>query len=94
MVRLDRLTMTISRRPAPTSPVGALPRKVSVSPSAASSSVVKVMMPSPPNWKRRSSTPWPRGVNQVAVSTTVRPVTQTALVAVKRAWSGVSRAPV
>ena len=40
MVRLDRLTITTSSGRTPTVPVGALPRKVSVSASAASSSVV------------------------------------------------------
>ena len=40
IVRLDRLTTTTSSAPAPTLPVGALPRNVSDSASAASSSVV------------------------------------------------------
>ena len=40
MVRLERLTITTSRARTPTLPVGALPRKVRLSASAASSSVV------------------------------------------------------
>ena len=40
IVRLDRLTTTTSSAPAPTLPVGALPRNVSDNASAASRSVV------------------------------------------------------
>ncbi|CKY10193.1 Uncharacterised protein [Mycobacterium tuberculosis] len=40
MVRLDRLTTTTSSAPAPTLPVGALPRNVKDSDSAAKSNVV------------------------------------------------------
>ncbi len=47
--------------------------------------VEKVMIPSPPNWNRTRITAWPNGVKYVAVSWTIRPVTQTPDVAVKRA---------
>ena len=44
-----------------------------------------VMMPKPPTWIRARMMTWPNGVQYVAVSTTVSPVTQTADVAVKAA---------
>ena len=50
-------------------------------------SVPKIMIPSPPSWMRPSTTAWPKSDRSVAVSTTVRPVTQVALVAVNRASS-------
>ena len=56
--------------------------------------VVKVMIPRPPSWMRSRSQAWPQAVKYVAVSTTMRPVTQTALVAVKRASSQPSFSPV
>lgn len=46
---------------------------------------VKVIIPKPPSWIRNKIIPLPRLVNAVAVSTTISPVTQTALVDVKKA---------
>ena len=43
-----------------------------------------VTTPMPPIWMRTSSTPWPKRVQVVAVSRTMRPVTHTAEVAVNR----------
>ncbi|MEK6545726.1 MAG: hypothetical protein AABZ28_04265 [Nitrospinota bacterium] len=45
--------------------------------------VEKVIMPSPPNWTSISRTLCPNIVRSFPVSTTVRPVTQTAEVAIK-----------
>jgi hypothetical protein len=47
--------------------------------------VEKVMTPSPPSWMRVRITTCPKGVKYVAVSWTIRPVTQMADVAVNRA---------
>ncbi len=52
--------------------------------------VLKVMIPRPPNWISSRMTDWPTRVYW-AVSTVIRPVTQTAEVAVNRASSGESR---
>ena len=57
-------------------------------------SVVNVMIPSPPSWMRSRTYACPHVVKYVAVSTTMRPVTQTALVAVNRASSQLSSSPV
>jgi hydroxymethylpyrimidine pyrophosphatase-like HAD family hydrolase len=46
---------------------------------------VKVIIPIPPNWMRKRMMMCPTVVNVVATSIVVRPVTHTALVAVKRA---------
>ena len=43
------------------------------------------MTPRPPNWIRKSSTPWPKGLSTELMSTGVSPVTQTAEVARKQA---------
>ena len=43
------------------------------------------MMLSPPTWMRARTTAWPKVDRSEAVSTTMSPVTQTALVAVKTA---------
>jgi hypothetical protein len=56
--------------------------------------VVNVMIPRPPTWIRNRIHACPAVVKYVAVSTTIRPVTQTALVAVKSASSHPSGAPV
>lgn len=47
--------------------------------------VVAVITPSPPSWIRSRRTIWEASVKSLPVSTTVKPVTQTAEVAVKRA---------
>jgi hypothetical protein len=47
--------------------------------------VETVMYPSPPTWIKARITPWPKGDQKWGVSTTIRPVTQTAEVAVNRA---------
>jgi hypothetical protein len=52
-----------------------------------------VMIPSPPSWMRARITDWPKPLNAVAVSTTTRPVTQTAEVAVNRASMKAMRPP-
>ena len=44
---------------------------------------VNVISPRPPSWMRASRKPWPRVERSCATLMTVRPVTQTALVAVK-----------
>lgn len=46
--------------------------------------VVKVTIPRPPNWINARITPCPKGVQKVPVSTTTKPVTQEAEVAVNR----------
>ncbi len=46
-----------------------------------------VMIPNPPIWMSTRITTWPNGDQWVAVSTTTRPVTHTALVAVNTASS-------
>ena len=46
--------------------------------------VVKVTIPRPPNWISARITPCPKGVQKVPVSTTIKPVTQEAEVAVNR----------
>ena len=46
---------------------------------------MKAMIPSPPSWMSSSRKAWPHPVKYVAVSTTMRPVTHTALVAVNSA---------
>jgi hypothetical protein len=51
------------------------------------------MMPRPPSWTRIMMTTWPKSVNAVWVSRTVRPVMQAALVAVNRASRNDSGAP-
>ncbi len=48
----------------------------------------KLISPSPPTWMSESMTACPKGVKTVAVSTTVRPVTHTADVAVNKASRG------
>ncbi len=62
-------------------------------PSAMMISEVKVMIPSPLSWIIASRSACPAGVKWVAVSTTISPVTQMALVAVKRASSHPSSSP-
>ena len=52
-----------------------------------------VMTPSPPSWMRARMTDWPKPLNAVAVSTTTRPVTQTAEVDVNRASMKEMRPP-
>jgi hypothetical protein len=52
-----------------------------------------VMIPSPPSWMRARMTAWPKPLKAVAVSTTTRPVTQTAEVAVNRASTKAIRPP-
>jgi hypothetical protein len=47
--------------------------------------VEKVIIPSPPIWKREMVITWPRVVRSFPLSITTRPVTQTAEVEVKRA---------
>ena len=42
------------------------------------------MIPSPPDWIRTRITAWPKLLQYVGVSTTIRPVTQIAEVAVKK----------
>ena len=59
-----------------------------------SSSVDPAMIPKPPSWISRRMKAWPHPVKYVAVSTTMRPVTHTALVAVKRASSQPRGSPV
>ncbi len=49
-------------------------------PSARITSVVNVRIPSPPSWIRRRTKACPAVVKYVAVSTTISPVTHTALV--------------
>src|SRR6056297_1835942 len=50
-------------------------------------------MPRPPTWISASTTAWPNGLKSPPVSTTIRPVTQTALVAVNNASSTPMLAP-
>ncbi len=52
-----------------------------------------VMMPSPPSWMSARMTVCPKPLKAVAVSTTTRPVTQTAEVAVNRASTKPMRPP-
>lgn len=47
--------------------------------------VEKAMIPNPPSWNKIRITTCPKGVKQAAVSWTIKPVTQTADVLVKRA---------
>ncbi len=47
--------------------------------------VEKVMIPSPPHWMRIRTTHWPNKLKRLPVSTTTRPVTQVAEVAVNNA---------
>ena len=49
--------------------------------------------PKPPIWMSTAMTTWPNILKVSAVSTTTRPVTQTALVAVNRASSGAMCSP-
>ena len=58
-----------------------------------SSSVEPVMNPNPPTWMRPRITNCPKGLQYVAVSTTTRPVTHTADVAVNSAVTGVVHSP-
>ncbi|WP_343212701.1 hypothetical protein [Arthrobacter sp. H41] len=51
------------------------------------------MMPNPPTWIRARITVWPNGVQKVAVSTVINPVTQTADTAVKSAGMTISWLP-
>ena len=46
------------------------------------------MKPRPPTWTIIRMIPWPRPLQCAPVSTTASPVTVTAEVAVKTAWSG------
>ncbi len=46
--------------------------------TSSASSVASVMMPNPPAWMSPRMTAWPKGVQNVAVSTVISPVTQTA----------------
>jgi hypothetical protein len=57
------------------------------------STVEKVIMPNPPHWMSTSTTHWPKRLSRLPVSTTTRPVTQVADVAVNRASTGESRGP-
>jgi hypothetical protein len=50
--------------------------------------VEKVMIPSPPHWMRSRTTHWPNKLKRFPVSTTTRPVTQVAEVAVNKASIG------
>jgi hypothetical protein len=50
--------------------------------------VEKVMIPSPPHWMRSRTTHWPNRLKRLPVSTTTRPVTQVAEVAVNKASIG------
>ena len=52
-----------------------------------------VMKPRPPIWMSVMITIWPKVVQPVKVSRTIRPVTQVALVAVNSASSGAAGAP-
>src|SRR5665648_273834 len=54
-------------------------------PERRNSIVAAVMMPRPPSWINTDIAALPKGVNTVAVSTVMRPVTQTADAAVKSA---------
>ena len=54
--------------------------------------VARVMMPNPPSWMSARMTPCPKGVQNVAVSTVMSPVTHTAETAVNRAGIRVSAA--
>ena len=55
-------------------------------PDSSEKKAATVMTPMPPIWMRMRMTAWPNSDQWVAVSCTTRPVTQTAEVAVKRAW--------
>jgi hypothetical protein len=50
--------------------------------------VEKVMIPNPPHWMRSRTTHWPNKLKRLPVSTTTRPVTQVAEVAVNNASIG------
>jgi|GEM_PF-5014676 len=60
-------------------------RRLARRPINSSRMVELVMKPSPPTWISSRMIAWPNGLQKVLVSTTTRPVTQTAEVAVKRA---------
>jgi hypothetical protein len=95
----NAIRRTIERTPpSSTPPVEAWARSRSRSPTRSptksrSSSVDPVMNPNPPTWTRARMTTWPNGLQWVAVSTTTRPVTHTADVAVKRAVTGSAGRP-
>jgi hypothetical protein len=55
--------------------------------------VERVMIPSPPTWKRMRITILPNGEKYVAVSFTISPVTHVALVAVNRVSTGCIATP-
>ena len=85
-----------STPPSSSPPVDAWARTRSRSPirpptNSSSRSVEPVMKPKPPTWTSPRITTWPNGLHAVAVSTTTRPVTQTADVAVKNAVDEVGR---
>ena len=67
------------------------PIKLSLLPEIIKNNVDTVIMPSPPVWIRTISINCPNGLKVVPVSTTVRPVTQTADVEVNRASTNPSR---
>src|SRR5688572_20097995 len=67
--------------------------KVMRRPRTTAKSTAKVMMPRPPACMSTRMTHWPKVVKRVPVSTTVRPVTHTAEVAVKSASRTVRASP-
>ena len=62
-------------------------------PAASMSPTPTEVTPRPPIWIKRATTVRPNTVKCSAVSTTIRPVTQTALVEVKRASVKLTSAP-
>jgi len=70
------------------------PARLGLLPAINNKAVDSVMMPKPPNWIRNRITHCPKRLKALPVSTTVRPVTQTAEVAVKRAFMKPRRWPV
>ena len=92
-----RARSTRGRSPIPSARVEAAASRRWVRPSrrriTRPSSDVNVMTPRPPSLMSARITTWPRGVQNVWVSTTPRPVTVVALVAVNAASSGVGARP-
>ena len=88
-------TMKIARREAVagelrsrTLPSAALPRIPRSRPRITAAKVDRTMMLRPPIWMSARITTWPKVEKSRGVSSTIKPVTQDALVAVKRASTG------
>ncbi len=84
MLRVRRTTPAIEKEPS-ASCMSRRSCRLIRRPSARNMRADVDMIPRPPIWMRSMMTIWPKGEKYVAVSTTIRPVTQTADVAVKKA---------